>query len=101
MTSRVKELRAELDAATEQAAIDAQLDSARDAYATERWSVLQRISRLRTIAPDTQFVIRPSLAAMDMPAGAIGIVGPTVADLIAQAEGDLAEIDATLERLER
>jgi hypothetical protein len=100
MNDRVQELRRDLDAAREQAAKDAATASTRAAYAAEREGLVQRIARLRTIDPDTRFVLAVDMIPADLPTGVIGVLGPTVADLVAGVEANLRTIDDTLEALE-
>jgi hypothetical protein len=60
--------------------------------------VLQALGQLRSLDPNTRFVV-PSSTQFAPPPGLM--VGPTVAEVIAEHEGNLAEIDATVARLEK
>jgi hypothetical protein len=67
------------------------------AYKTERDGVLHKLSLLRSIDPDTRYVLPATTPYAPQPGL---MLGPTAADLVAEAEQQLADIERAIEALE-
>jgi hypothetical protein len=64
-----------------------------EAYKREREGLQQRLATLRELDPETRFVVSSGLPQALGP----GLkLGPTAADLVAEAEQNLADVEATI-----
>ena len=70
--------------------------SALDGYLRERDGLRVRVAALRSIDPDTRYVVRSNGGGFTPDLQ----VGPSAGELLAAAETDLADVEATIAKLE-
>ena len=71
-------------------------DAQIEAYKRERDGAVLKLSALRSMDPELRFVVRSnSPYTPDL------MLGPTAADLVAEAEQNVADIDAAIAALEK
>ena len=68
------------------------------AYRYERQGVLHKLTLLRSIDPDTRYVVPADTPYAPQPGL---MLGPSAADLAAEAEQQLADIDRAIAALEK
>ena len=73
-------------------------DAQIEAYKREREGARLKVSALRSLDPDTVFIV-PANTPHAPPPGLM--LGPTAADLVAEAEQNVADIEAAIAALEK